>query len=143
MANKPEDFCISFPTAKALQKKDIFVESYFSWVKARICGGISDWHIETTVDVIRYSKVYQIEYLPAPIADELLPLFPDYVDKNGETYYFDVGTETNAGITNVICQYISLDYESLFHAKKPTLREAFAKVLIELKEAGYELNEIN
>ena len=135
-----KDICVSFETAKALQDAGVVVESYFSWAKAWDWGSnISDWRIETMMDVVRYSMVYQIEYLPAPTAEELYSYLPKFTTIDDKFYRLRMYIN-NDNLLQVYYQYYP-DREYLGDIIATHLRpcEAFAKLVIRVKEAGYEL----
>lgn len=151
--NNPESICVSYPTAKALHDAGIVVESLYVWYrgKTRTVWGANlstpNWSLSylgayTFAESSRLSPNYEM-YL-APTAEELLARLPKTID-------IDIGADTyphknmRYGIypcyktDGFIVSYMMDSH----HIKDIRLCEALAKMLIRLKEVGYELNKFD
>ena len=139
-----EELCVSLETAKRLHENGIVVESYFAWVKLEFLGGISDWHIEKTQDVLLHlnDDFYKIECYPALTAEELRKYLKTWVSMNDKRYKLTITFEDNGSIRAYYFCYQVRKNQVLGDEIKEydTLCEAFADTVMTLKEAGYGLD---
>ena len=87
-----KDICVSFKTAKALHDAGIVVDTCFYWAywldrAELVYQDISNDNCIIKSNGKREFKIAYDDIYPAPTAEELLLLIPDYIEKYDEEYW--------------------------------------------------------
>jgi len=136
-----KDTCVCLETAEALHDAGIVVDSYFHWWRDEDGYFIDKWIDFGGKKLFATRNGKESYYVSsAPTAEELRKYLKTWVSINDKRYKLTLTFEDNGSIrAYYFCYQVRKDRVLCGEIKEyEKLCEAFADVIMKLKEAGYE-----